>query len=142
MTKSEELKQIEIEKLNDEISDIAELEKLILDGAGAKIPYIIDYPFYNENTQEIIYKKMAIKLSPLTSTEWNNAMGNGYDRNSTIRIVTKALYTKNEEPFPKALVEKMPNGVINTLFKEIAKISGVEFDTESTKQIVKDLMGF
>ena len=142
MADIDQLQNIELEKLNNEISEIAEIEKLIIDGANAKIPYIVDYPFYNKENEEIEFKKMSIKLTPLTSTDWNNAIGNNFNRNSTIKIVSKALYTKNDEPFPEDLVKKMPNGVINTLFKEIGKISGVEFDTETTKQLMKDLMGF
>ena len=143
MVNIEELEQIELEKINDEISDITELEQLITGGAKNRIPYIIDYPFYNQETGEITYKKMAIKLRPLTSVEWNNATGNKIQSSQTaVNLVKKALYTKNEEPFPPALVEKMPNGVINKLFTEIAKISGVQLNSPEAKQLLKDLMGF
>lgn len=143
MANIEELQEVELQKLTEEISDIQELEQLIIDGANAKIPYIIDYPFYNEQNKQINFKKMAIKLQPVTSSDWNKATANRFrDNNTAIKIVEKSLYTKNEEPFPMKLIQKMPNGVINTLFKEIARISGVELDTPESRQLMKELMGF
>ena len=142
MENIEELKEIEIEKLTDEISDIAEIEKLILDGANTKIPYSINYPIYDVENKQISFKQMSIKLQPVNSADWNNAMANFKDNNRAIKIVEKSLYTKDEQKFPMKLIQKMPSGVITTLYKEIAKISGVELNSEEDKELIKDLMGF
>lgn len=144
MANVEELKEAELTQLTEEYNEIAELERLIVDGANAKIPYIINYPRYDEEKAEIVYTELAVKLSPVTSAEWNNATGIiGQDRSDmTIKIVSKGLYTKSGDEFPLKLIRLMPTGVINTLFKEIAKLSGVELNTKENMELMKNLMGF
>lgn len=139
MVNIDELKQKELESLQDNNKELIDLEDLLLAGSKAVRTIIIDYP--TENGMQ----ELGAKIRPLTSVEWNNAMQTGMkrkDSNPAVEIVKKGLLTKNEEPFPNKLVENMVSGAIDEIFKAIAEISGVKLDPEEQKQMAKELMGF
>lgn len=115
--------------------EIFDLESLIVDGTNAKVPVEINY----DN------KKFGAILKPLTNVEWNNASRVGFKNHKTtteLELLKKGLFTRNDEPFPEKVLVKLPQGVVNALFKELARISGVELNTEENMELAKRLMDF
>lgn len=137
MTKKDK-KTEELIKLAEE-EEIFNLESLITDGADARIPIEINFPT-KEGT-----KKAAAMIRPLTNVEWNNATRiarKNFTTTNEIELLKMALYTKDGEPFPKELVEKIPNGVIVKLVQKLSEISGVEITEENIKMAKEMLEGF
>ena len=140
MTSIEELEQQELENLSPE-DEVFELEQLITDGADAKIPITISFP---KPDGKMV--KAAAMIRPLTNVEWNNCTRLKRPKNdpttNEVELVKKALYTKDGEPFPPELVEKIPNGVIVELMREISRISGVNVNSKENLELMSKLMGF
>ncbi len=138
MTDIEKLKEEELETLSQEDEELFDLETLILDGADAKIPVIIDFP-----TAEGV-KKVGCMIKPLTAPEWNNAIKLSRklrDSSAELEIVKLGLFDKNGEPFNYDLLVKMPNGVVQTIFNMISDVSGVKLGEEQLK-ILENILGF
>lgn len=139
MTDIEKLKEEELENLTqEEDEELFDLETLILDGADAKVPVIIDFP-----TAEGV-KKVGCMIKPLTAPEWNNAIKLSRklrDSSAELEIVKLGLFDKNGEPFNYDLLVKMPNGVVQTIFNMISDISGVKLGEEQLK-ILENILGF
>lgn len=143
MTDIEKLKQQELEQLNPEIDEISELESLITEGTNARIPLEIEVPLYKDD--KLIMKKYVVTVKPLTSAELNNATRLGLHSELSdvnTEIVKKGLCTKDGEPYPPGLVERLPAGVINKLTEKIGEVSGIQQDKESNVELLKELMGF
>ena len=137
MTKKDK-KAEELIKLSEE-EEIFNLESLITDGADARIPIEIDFPTKNGK------KKAAAMIRPLTNVEWNNALRiarKNFKTTNEIELLKMALYTKEGEPFPKELVEKLPNGVVMKLVQTSGEISGIEVTEENMKMAKEMLAGF
>lgn len=137
MTKKDK-KAEELIKLSEE-EEIFNLESLITDGADARIPIEIDFPTKNGK------KKAAAMIRPLTNVEWNNALRiarKNFKTTNEIELLKMALYTKEGEPFPKELVEKLPNGVVMKLVQTLGEISGIEVTEENMKMAKEMLAGF
>lgn len=137
MTKKDK-KAEELIKLSEE-EEIFNLESLITDGADARIPIEIDFPTKNGK------KKAAAMIRPLTNVEWNNALRisrKNFTTTNEIELLKMALYTKEGEPFPKELVEKLPNGVVMKLVQTLGEISGIEVTEENMKMAKEMLAGF
>ena len=133
-----DLKTEELMKLSEE-EEIFNLESLITDGADARIPIEIDFPTKQGK------KKAAAMLRPLTNLEWNNAARKSRKNHTTtneVELLKTALYTKDGEPFPKELVEKLPNGVVIKLVQILGEISGIEVTKENIKMAKEMLEGF
>ena len=84
-------------------------------------------------------------IRPLTNVEWNNAARiarKNFTTTNEIELLKVALYTKDGEPFPKELVEKLPNGVVIKLVQMLGEISGVEVTEENMKLAKEMLSGF
>ena len=134
MTNVEELKQEEIEQLNETTS----LEALITEGAELQIPITFNYP-----TKNGITKASAI-IRPLTSTEWENAQNHAMKtkKDFALRILEKGLLNDDGEPLPLELIKKMPSGVATEIYTRIADVSGVKEDREEQYKFTKELLGF
>jgi hypothetical protein len=130
------LKEDEKLALSDE--EVFDLEALITDGANAKIPITITYPKDGKTV------KAAAMIRPLTNVEWNNCVRlqrkPGDKTSNEVELVKKALYTKTGEPFPPQLVDKLPNGVVMELVKQISIISGVDYDEQI--RLTAQMLGF
>ncbi|MBQ7927712.1 MAG: hypothetical protein IJ287_03065 [Methanobrevibacter sp.] len=138
MTGIDKLKEEELETLTQEDEELFDLETLILDGADAKIPVIIDFP-----TAEGV-KKVGCMIKPLTAPEWNNAIKLSRklrDSSAELEIVKLGLFDKKGEPFNYDLLVKMPNGVVQTIFNMISDVSGVKLGEEQLK-ILENILGF
>ena len=135
----EELKEMELKSLSEEDEEIFELESLITDGADAKIPVTISYPRPDGRMV-----KGAVLIRPLTNVEWNNAVRfkrkPGDNTTNEVELLKLALYNKDGEQFPPDLVEKLPNGVVLELVKEVSRVSGINWD-ENLK-LAQKMMGF
>ena len=128
----------EIEKLSEE-EELFDLETLILDGVDSKIPIIIDFPTTTG------YKKVAAMVKPLTSPQWDSAVKLSRkirDSTAEIEVLKLGLLDKNGEPFSYDLILKMPNGVVQEIFKKIADVSGVKLTLDGNEEIIDRLMGF
>ena len=134
-----ELREKELKSLTQEEEEIFELETLITDGADARIPVIISYP---RPDGRIV--KGAVLIRPLTNVEWNNAVRfqrkPGDTTTNEVELLKLALYTKDGKQFPPQLVEKLPNGVVLELVKEVSKASGI--DWEENIRLAQKMMGF
>ena len=144
MVDVDELRQQELENIesqdNTVIDEISELEHLILGGAKAKIPIIVEYPKEDGTTEEL-----GLKLKPLTDVEVNNALKSfKKNKNTSIRIeyLKRGLYTKDDKPFPANLIKAMHTGVIAELHDKLCEISGIHIDEQEQKRVMNDLMGF
>ena len=143
MVSVEDLEREELRKLNDDSVDVFDLENLIVDGANAKIHIEVDFPVYKDG--ELKHMKYGAIIHPLSSTEFTNATQIGLKNPSTdvnTEIVKKGLCTKNGEPFPSELVEKLPVGVIVNIANKICEVSGIEANEENQAKLVKEVMGF
>lgn len=129
-----DLQKQEIEMLSED-EQIFDLESLITDGTNAKVPVEVTYKG----------KKYGAILKPLTSIEWNNASRKSIKNDKTtieIELLKKGLFTKEDKPFPQEILIKLPQGVSTSLFKELARISGVKLDSKENMELAKELMGF
>lgn len=143
MVDIDELQQKEIENIKGQDNamdeELYDLESLILDGAEARIPVIIEYPSPSG------IKKFGAKLKPLTDVDVNNAIRSmKRNKGSSIRIeyLKRGLYTKDDKPFPSELIKQMYTGVATELYNKLCEISGIKFDKEEQKELMDDLMGF
>lgn len=137
MTKKDK-KAEELIKLSEE-EEIFNLESLITDGADARVPIEIKFPTKTGT------KRAAAMIRPLTNVEWNNAIRiarKNFTTTNEIELLKIALYTKDGEPFPKELVEKIPNGVVIKLVQILSEISGIEITEENMKMAKEMLKGF
>ena len=137
MTKKDK-KAEELIKLSEE-EEIFNLESLITDGADARVPIEIKFPTKTGT------KRAAAMIRPLTNVEWNNAIRiarKNFTTTNEIELLKIALYTKEGEPFPKELVEKIPNGVVIKLVQILSEISGIEITEENMKMAKEMLKGF
>ena len=137
MTKKDK-KAEELIKLSEE-EEIFNLESLITDGADARVPIEIKFPTKTGT------KRAAAMIRPLTNVEWNNAIRiarKNFTTTNEIELLKIALYTKDGEPFPKELVEKIPNGVVIKLVQTLSEISGIEITEENMKMAKEMLKGF
>lgn len=129
--------------MENEIQDkeLLELESLITDGINTKIPITITFPLANGDVKEF-----GAMIRPLTNYEWNNAVRlsmNAHNKTtSEIEIVKMALYTKNGDEFPNSLITQFPTGIISTISKEIARVSGVKMNSEENIELMQKMMGF
>ena len=144
MVDVDELKQKELENIknqdNTSTDEVYDLESLILDGAKAKIPIIVDYPLPDGSTQEL-----GLKLKPLTDVEVNNAMRalkNNPNTSFRIEYLKRGLYTKDDEPFPQHLLKEMHTGVVGELCIKLMDISGIKTNKEAQQEIMDKLLGF
>ena len=123
--------------------DVFDLEQLIVDGADARIPLEVEFPFYKDG--ELTYKKYGVVIRPLKSSELSNATQIGLrDSSSDVNteIVKKGLCRKDGTPYPSEVVEKLPAGVINKLTEHICEISGIRRDREANDKLIREMMGF
>lgn len=135
MSDINKLQQEEIQQLTNEDLEVFELEQLITNGVEEKIPI------------EIKYKNQTFGalIRPLNSIEWNNAVSranNRKDTNMEAELLKIGLYNKDGTPFNPELIPKLPAGISSTIMKEIAKVSGVNFNSEENVQLVRKIMGF
>ena len=129
--------------MNEFDDDVFDLERLIVDGADARIPIEIDYPVYKDG--ELTTKKYGVMIRPLKSFELNNATQRGLRDDSTdmnTEIVKLGLCRKDGEPFDPDIVEKLPAGVINKLTEKICEVSGIQQDKERNAELIREMMGF
>lgn len=137
MTNIDELKQQELDNLNINENDIEifELEQLITNGIEEKIPIEINYK----------EQEFGAMIRPLTSIEWNNATtkaNRNPNTNIEVELLKLGLYNKDGTPFKPELIPKLPAGVSSTIMKEIANISGVNFNSEENVKLIRKIMGF
>lgn len=144
MVDVDELKQKELESIqnqdNDNTDEVYDLESLILGGAEARIPIIVDYPNEDGTTTEL-----ALKLKPLTDVEVNNAIkAHRKNKNTSLRIeyLKRGLYLKDNTKFPSHLIKSMHTGVVLQLYNKLCEISGVKANEEEQKQLMDELLGF
>ena len=133
MVNIEELKQEELEQLN----ETASLDSLITEGAELRIPITFDFPTKNG------LKKASAIIKPVTATEWENAQNYAIKnkKDFALRILEKGLLNDDGEPLPFDLLKKMPFGVVNEIYKRIADVSGVKEDREEQYELTKELLG-
>lgn len=119
------------------------LEQLIIDGADARIPLEIEFPFYKDG--ELTSRKYGVMIRPIKSSELNNATQRGLTDDATdvnTEIVKIGLCKKNGEPYSPEVVEKLPAGVINKLVEKIFDVSGIQTDKEAGEKYMREMMGF
>ena len=137
---TDDLQAKEIELLSED-EEIFDLETLITGGTENKIPITISYP--KEDGGKV---KAAAMIRPVTAIEWNNAVRRGMNKNMLsspdLELLKKALYTKNGDPFPLDLVEKLPAGVVTAISRKISDISGIEVDKEAAEKVLEKMAGF
>ena len=130
--------------MNNEFDDnVFDLERLIVDGADARIPVEVDFPVYKDG--ELTVKKYGVMIRPLKSSELNNATQTGLrfdDTDVNTEIVKKGLCRKDGSPYDPEVVEKLPAGVINKLTEKICEVSGIQQDKERNAELIKEMMGF
>ena len=129
--------------LEEDNDDIFDLERLILDGAEARIPVEVEFPVYKDG--ELTYKKYGVMIRPLKSSEMSNATQRGLrdiDSDVNTEIVKLGLCRKTGEQFPEDIVEKLPAGVINKLTEKICEVSGIKQDKERNEELIREMMGF
>lgn len=134
MTDIADLEAKELEELANE-QDLGSLESLIIDGAESRIPITIEYNG----------KEFGAFIRPLTNREWNEATMIGIRSEYTtseIELCKLGLYNKEGEHFPNEVIEKLPGGIVNTISRQIADISGVELNSKENTKILKEFMGF
>lgn len=139
-TKKLQKEEIEAIENNTNSNKVYDLEKLILDGEGAKIPVEITYPTKDGGSVQV-----GAMLKPLTDIETNNAMrALKKNKNTTFRneILRRGLFTEEGEPFPFELIKIMYSGVAAQLADKLTELSGVQVDKESQKEFADELMGF
>lgn len=134
MANIEELKQEELEQLN----ETASLESLITEGADLRIPITFDFPTANG------VKKASAIIKPLSTVEWENAQNYAIEhkKDFVLKILEKGLLNDDEEQLPFELIKKMPIGVATEIYKRIADVSGVKQDKEEQYRLTKELLGF
>lgn len=133
MPNIEELKQQEIQQIKD--NQIIELEQLITGGIEEKIPIEINYKG----------QTFGALIRPLNSIEWNNATVKAQKNPKTnveLELLKIALYNKDGTEFNPEIIPKLPAGISSTIMKEIARISGVNFNSEDNLKLIKSIMGF
>ena len=64
------------------------------------------------------------------------------DTDVNTEIVKEGLCTKNGDPFPADVVEKLPVGVIVKLAEKICEVSGITPSGEDQSKLVREVMGF
>ena len=96
------------------------LEDLILLGEDKLIDVLIEYPTENGKV------KAKAKIKQLTMKELKNIDLTKITAETSVDILTKALFQQNGEPFSEELVTSLPIGVVNAISTEIMKISGTE----------------
>lgn len=96
------------------------LEDLILLGDDKLINILIEYPTENGKVQA------KAKIKQLTMKELKNLNLQNITAETSVEILSKALFQQNEEPFPKELILNMPIGVVNAISNEILKVSGAD----------------
>ena len=137
----EEKQKAELEKLQQDydVTEIIDLEDLLLEGIEAKVPILIDFPMPDGTS-----KKVGAMIRPLTASEWNTcSLKLARQQKSMAEEVVKiGLLDKEGNPMPKRLIEQLPTGVTTEIYDEIAKISGVKEDKEGQLELVKEMMGF
>ena len=130
--------------MNNEFDDdVFDLERLIVDGADARIPVEVDFPVYRDG--ELTVKKYGVMIRPLKSSELNNATQAGLrfdDTDVNTEIVKKGLCRKDGSPYDPDVVEKLPAGVINKLVEKICEVSGIQQDKERNAELIREMMGF
>ena len=134
MANIEELKQEELEQLN----ETASLESLITEGADLRIPITFDFPTANG------VKKASAIIKPLSTVEWENAQNYAmkHKKDFVLKILEKGLLNDNGEQLPFELIKKMPIGVATEIYKRIADVSGVKQDKDEQYRLTKELLGF
>lgn len=134
MANIEELKQEELEQLN----ETASLESLITEGADLRIPITFDFPTING------VKKASAIIKPLSTVEWENAQNYAmkHKKDFVLKILEKGLLNDDGEQLPFELIKKMPIGVATEIYKRIADVSGVKQDKEEQYRLTKELLGF
>ena len=133
--------ELPMNEFNDD--DVFDLERLIVDGADARIPVEVDYPVYHNG--ELVYRKYGAMIRPIRSSELNNATQIGLSDDTTdvnTEIVKKGLCCKDGTPFDPDVVEKLPAGVINKLTEKICEVSGIQQDKEKNAELIREMMGF
>ena len=133
------------EKLLDLEDDdgLFDLERLIVDGADARIPVEVEFPVYKDG--ELEYRKYGVMIRPLRSSELNNATQRGLSDDFTdvnTEIVKRGLCKKNGDAYDSEIVEKLPAGVINKLTEKICEVSGIQQDKERNAELIREMMGF
>ena len=98
------------------------LEDLILLGEDKLVNIIIEYPTENGTVQA------KAKIKQLTMKELKNMDLENVTTETSIQILSKALFKQDETPFPKELILNLPIGVVNAISNEILKLSGAEQD--------------
>jgi len=134
MNKTEQLQQEEIEQLNESFT----LESLITEGSELQIPIKFDFPTKNG------IKKASAIIRPLTAPEWEYAQNYAIKNKKEFipKILEKGLLNDNGEPLPYELITKMPIGVANEIYLQIADISGVKENRQEQYELTKELLGF
>ena len=114
--------KIEVEETN--------LEDLILLGEDKKIKIVIEYP-----TDDGRVVKARALVKQLTLKEMDNLKINNADVVETnVKLLQKALFTKNGDNFTEEMILALPMGVVNALSEKIMEISGVR----TTNQTLMD----
>ena len=139
MSKVDDLKAEELNRLNNNDDEIFDLESLITDGADARFPITIQFPKGDGHV------KAAAMIRPVTSVELNNitrkSRGNQVS-NFGVELLKLALYTKDGKEFPVELLDKIPAGVVTELCNKVYEISGITIDKDENLKLARQMMGF
>lgn len=145
-TKKEENEKIvaeaNIEGL-EEAEETFDFEQLIMEGTELKIPIKFDFPRKISENEYTMVKTSAM-IRPVSVMEWNSASKSCRNDYSLLNIfiLRKGLLTSEGEPMKKAIIELIPEGVVEDLAQQIKDLSGIKENKEEQYELTKKLMGF
>lgn len=113
------------DKINIEVDEV-NLEDLLILGDEKKIPIEVEFPL--EDGSKMVKSKAMIKQLTLKEVNKLNLKKNATLLQQNIAILERALFTVNEEPFPKDKLMILPIGVANAIAEKILEISGVDVE--------------
>lgn len=113
---------------------IMTLENLITNGIDNNIPIVIKY----------LGQEISANIRPINSVEQSEINNKFIAKKESIILntVKKCLMKDDGSNYSLEELEKIPNGIIEKIYLEVRKISGMEDDEEEDMELVRELMGF
>ena len=147
MANIEKLQEEEIKGLkNTSLTNLEDLENLILEGENARIPVEFNLELYDKEQRKMVTHRVSCALKPLTNTEVQNAQRIAYKSTETtlqIEILAKGMYgIEDDKLFSKKLIRRLPTGLVDSLAEQLLELSGVKLDKDDQEKLAERLMGF
>ena len=111
-------------------NELFDLETLITEGVDSRVPIEIEFPNG---------KKAGALIKPITTADFQTIYG-GEPTEILIKVLELGLLDKEGQPISRNLIEAMPMGLPNNIFKQICTISGLELNQDDIKS-AREVMG-